>query len=71
MFLPGSNITFYVLYPFVMYLLTFPHRTLVGKPEGKRPLERPRCRCMDNIKMSLREIGWSGMVWTDLAQDRD
>jgi hypothetical protein len=71
MFFPGLNITFYVLYPFVTYLLTLPHRTLVGKPEGKRPLGRPRCRCMDNIKMDLREIRWSGMVQTDLAQDRD
>jgi hypothetical protein len=31
---------------------------LVGKPEGKRPLQRPRCRCMNNIKINLREIGW-------------
>jgi hypothetical protein len=42
-------------------------RILVGKPEGKRP----RCRWEDNIKMSLREIGWGGMDWTELAQDRD
>jgi hypothetical protein len=44
---------------------------LVGKPEGKRPLGSPRRRCMDNIKMDLREIGWDGMDWGDLAQDRD
>jgi hypothetical protein len=44
---------------------------LVGKPEGKRPLGRPRHRWMDNIKMNLREIGWDGMDWIDLAQDRD
>jgi hypothetical protein len=37
------------------------HRILVGKPEGKRPLGRLRLRCMDNIKMDLREIGWDGM----------
>jgi hypothetical protein len=37
------------------------HRILVGKPEGKRPLGRLRHRCMDNIKMDLREIGWDGM----------
>jgi hypothetical protein len=43
------------------------YRILVGKPEGKRPLGRPRCRWVDNIKMNLREIGW----WIDLAQDRD
>jgi hypothetical protein len=44
---------------------------LVGKPEGKRPLGRPRHRWMDNIKMDLREIGWDGKDWIDLAQDRD
>jgi hypothetical protein len=37
------------------------YRILVGKPEGKRPLERPRRRCVDNIKMDLREIGWDGV----------
>jgi hypothetical protein len=47
------------------------YRILVGKPEGKRPLERPRRRCVDNIKIDLREIGWYGMDWIDLAQDRD
>jgi hypothetical protein len=46
------------------------YRILVGKPEGKRPLGRPRCRWVDNIKMDLREIGWD-MDWIDLAQDRD
>jgi hypothetical protein len=45
------------------------YRILVGNPEGKRPLGRPRRRWVDNIKMDLREIGWDGMV--DLAQDRD
>jgi hypothetical protein len=44
---------------------------LVGKPEGRRPLGRPRCRWVDNIKMDLREIGWDGVHWVDLAQDRD
>jgi hypothetical protein len=39
------------------------YRMLVGKPEGKRPLGRPRHRWMDNIKMDLREIGWDGMDW--------
>jgi hypothetical protein len=47
------------------------YRILVGKPEGKRPLGRPRCRWVDNIKIDLREIGCDGMDWTDLAQDRD
>jgi hypothetical protein len=42
-----------------------------GKPEGKRPLGRPRSRWVDNIKMDLREIGWDGVDWIDMAQDRD
>jgi hypothetical protein len=46
-------------------------RILVGKPEGKRPLGRPRRRWVDNIKIHIREIGWDGMDWIDLAQDRD
>jgi hypothetical protein len=47
------------------------YRILVGKPEGKRPLGRPRCRWVDSIKIVLREIGWDGMDWINLAQDRD
>jgi hypothetical protein len=47
------------------------YRILVGKPEGKRLLGRPRLRWVDNIKIDLREIGWSGMDWIDLAQDSD
>jgi hypothetical protein len=47
------------------------YRLLVGKPEGKRSLERPRCRWVDNIKMNLREVGWDFMDWIDLAEDRD
>jgi hypothetical protein len=43
----------------------------VGKPEGKRPLGRPRRRWVDNIKMDLREVGWDSRDWIDLAQDRD
>jgi hypothetical protein len=46
-------------------------RMFVGEPECKRPLERPRRRWVDNIKMFLRETGWDGMDWIDLAQDRD
>jgi hypothetical protein len=46
-------------------------RVLVVKPEGKRPLERRRCRWEDGIKMDLREIGWWGVQWIHLAQDRD
>jgi hypothetical protein len=48
------------------------YRVLVGKREGKRPLERPRRRWKDGIRMDLREIGWGGGVeWIQLAQDRD
>jgi hypothetical protein len=47
------------------------YRALVGKPEGRRPLERPRRRWEDNIKMDLREDEWGGMDWINLAQDRD
>jgi hypothetical protein len=43
----------------------------VRKPEDKSPLGRPRRRCVDNNKMDLREIGWDGMDWINLAQDRD
>jgi len=46
------------------------HGVLVGKPEGKRPLVRPRRRWEDNIKMDLREVGRGG-DWMELAQDRD
>jgi hypothetical protein len=47
------------------------YRILVGKPEGKKPLGRPRRRWVDNIIMDLREIGWDGVDWIDMAQDRD
>jgi hypothetical protein len=48
------------------------YRALVGKPEGRRPLGRPRRRWEDNIKINLPEVGWGGGVdWIDLAQDRD
>jgi hypothetical protein len=47
------------------------YRVLVGKPEGKRTLGRPRRRWEDNIKLDLREVGRGGMDWIDLAQDRD
>jgi hypothetical protein len=47
------------------------YRMLVGKPKGKKPLGRPRCRWEDNIRMDLRELGWDGMDWIDLAQDGD
>jgi len=47
------------------------YRDLVGKPEGKRPLGRPRCRCVDNIRMNLQEVGRRYIDWVGLAQDRD
>jgi len=47
------------------------YRVLVGKPEGKRPLARPRRRWEDNIKMDFQEVECVGMDWIELAQDRD
>jgi hypothetical protein len=47
------------------------YRILVGKPEGKRPLERPRRKWVDNIKIVRREIAWDSMGWIELAQDRE
>jgi hypothetical protein len=47
------------------------YRVLVGKPEGQRPVGRPRCRWEDNIKMDLQEVGCGGMDQTELAQDRE
>jgi hypothetical protein len=47
------------------------HRVLVGKPEGKRPLRRPRRRWEDNIKMDVQEVGGGRGDWMELAQDRD
>ena len=47
------------------------YRILVGKPEGKRPRGRPRCRWEDNIKMDLQEVEYGSMDWISLAQNRD
>ena len=47
------------------------YRVLVGKPEGKRPLGRPRRRWDENINIDLQEVGCEGMDWIDLAQDKD
>ena len=47
------------------------HRVLVGKPEGKRPLRRPRRRWEDNIKMDIQEVGGGRGEWMELTQDRD
>jgi hypothetical protein len=47
------------------------YRLLVGKPEGKRPLGRPRRRWVNNIRMNLGEVGWGDVDWIGLAQDRN
>jgi len=47
------------------------YRILVGKPEGKRPLGRPRPRWEENIKINLEDLGYGGVDWIELAQDRD
>jgi hypothetical protein len=47
------------------------YRLLVGKPDGRRPLGRPRRGWLDNIKMDLVEVGWDDVDWIGLAQDRD
>jgi hypothetical protein len=47
------------------------YKILAGKPEGKRPLRRPRCRWLDNIIVDLRWIVWDGMDWVYLARDRN
>jgi len=47
------------------------YSVFLGKPDGKRPLGRPRRRWEDNIKMDLQEVGCGGVDWIDLAQDRD
>jgi len=47
------------------------YRVLVGKPEGKRPMGRPRRRWVDNIRMDLQEVGYGYIDWIGLAQDRD
>jgi hypothetical protein len=47
------------------------YRLLAGKPEGRRPLGRPRRRWLDNIKMNFVEVGWGDVNWIGLAQDRD
>jgi hypothetical protein len=47
------------------------YNILIGEPEGKRPLGRPRHRWEDNIKMDLKEMGWEGVDWLHVAEDRD
>ena len=59
------------IYVFVVRMMEGVHRVLVGKPEGKRPLGRPRRRWEDNIKMNLQEVGAVCEDWIELAQDRN
>ena len=47
------------------------YRVLVGKPEGRRPLRRHKCRWEDNIKMDIQEVGCGGIDWIKMAEDRD
>jgi hypothetical protein len=47
------------------------YRLLVGKPEGRRPLERPRCRWVNNVRVDLLEVGWGDVDWIGLAKDRN
>jgi hypothetical protein len=56
---------------FIIFVKRNAYTLLVGRPDGKKPLGRPSRRWVDNIKMDLREIGWFGMGWIDLAQDRN
>ena len=56
---------FWCIYGYLLY------RVLVGKPEGKKPLGRPRRRWVDNIRMDLQEVGCGYLDWIGLAQDRD
>ena len=58
---------------YILYVITYSgvHRVLVGKPEGKTPLGKPRHRWEDNIKMDLQEVGGGHGDWKELAQDRD
>jgi hypothetical protein len=61
----------YSRYCILNFLFLNVYRILVGNPEGQRPLGRPKHRWVDNIKMDIREIGWDGVDWIDMAQDRD
>jgi hypothetical protein len=53
-----------------MWEMSNANRLLVGKPEGKIPLGRPRCRWVNNIRMDLEEVGWDDVDWIGLAKDR-
>ena len=68
---PFKNAVLHVEIRYVLWERRGVYRVLVGKPEGKRPLGRPRRKWEGNIKMDLQEVGLEGMDWIDLAQDRD
>jgi hypothetical protein len=61
------TITYYIF----VYLQRNAYRILVGKPEGRRPLGRPRRRWVDNIRMDLGEVGWGDVDWIGVAKDRN
>jgi hypothetical protein len=65
-----TNVTHKFLSMYLFLFLTL-YRVLVGKPEGRRPLGRPRRRWEDNVKMDLQEVGGSCGDWMELARDRD
>jgi hypothetical protein len=65
------GICFFSLTEFIWLTIRSVYRVSVGKPEGKRPLGRPRRRWEDNIKADLQEVGCGGMDWIELDQDRD
>jgi hypothetical protein len=60
-----------IIYYLLLWATRNAYRILVGKLEGKKPLGRPRRWWMDNVELNLREIGWDGMDWIDVAQNRD
>jgi len=66
-----KHVEFYSKNKFEKLVHLVVYRVLLGKPEGRRPLRRPRSRWMDNIRIDLQEVGCGYMDWIGLAQDRD
>jgi hypothetical protein len=66
-----SFITILDGFPFIPFISPLSYRLLVGKPEGRRPIGRPRRRWLDNIRMDVVDVGWGDVDWIGLAQDRD